>query len=322
MKKIIKRTKIISIFILLLFTISCNGEISNNTFLSFNENIEIDLDKSSIDNNYVKEENKKDELIEDKEIVVEKSEEINTDINEGNNIFENYTIITVDGGDTNPYRLPNVAVNVGFGDREYWAFTNENSQLVKVYAKKIILQNDDTEPVNKDGRYYSQIASVPGTEDSKLDRGHVIADSLGGVANAYNITPQNSTLNRNGDQAYMEKVIRDANGCTDFTATIIYPNNDTQIPSKYIFEYTLMGNRIKDEFYNESPEKDLENNSEQSSNNQNNYTINNLSKIDTNNNGIVTISEAKAAGFKMPIYKTHWLYQFMIDGNDNGMVGE
>lgn len=31
---------------------------------------------------------------------------------------------------------------------------------------------------------------------------------MGGDGNAYNITPEESTLNRNGDQAYMEKVIR------------------------------------------------------------------------------------------------------------------
>lgn len=61
--------------------------------------------------------------------------------------------------------------------------------------------------------------------------GHVIADSLGGVSNAYNITPQDSTLNRDGDQAYMEKVIRDAGGRSNFTAVITYPSTTTQIPS-------------------------------------------------------------------------------------------
>jgi DNA/RNA endonuclease G (NUC1) len=66
----------------------------------------------------------------------------------------------------------------------------------------------------------------------------VIADSLGGVSNAYNITPQNSALNRHGDQAYMEKWIRDAGGCTNFEAIITYPNTQTQIPSKYKFTYT------------------------------------------------------------------------------------
>ena len=65
-------------------------------------------------------------------------------------------------------------------------------------------------------------ADVPGTERSYLDQGHVIADSLGGVSNAYNITPQDSTLNRHGDQAYMEKVIRDAGGVTNFVAKISY----------------------------------------------------------------------------------------------------
>ncbi len=93
--------------------------------------------------------------------------------------------------------------------REYWALTNEHGQLVYVLADNIILQDDSTEPVNSDGRYYDDEADVSGTEHEDLDQGHVIAGSLGGVANAYNITPQNSVLNRHGDQAYKEKVIRE-----------------------------------------------------------------------------------------------------------------
>lgn len=114
-------------------------------------------------------------------------------------IFDGYTLIEVDGGNQSGYREPNVVVDIGFGDREYWAYTNEYGQLVKVTAKEIILQDDATEPVNSDGRYYDDEAKVPGVESKGLDEGHVIADSLGGVSNAYNITPQNSTLNRHGD---------------------------------------------------------------------------------------------------------------------------
>lgn len=102
---------------------------------------------------------------------------------------------------------------------------------------------------------YDDEAKVPGTERKDLDEGHVIADSLGGVANAYNITPQNSTLNRHGNQAYMEKVIRDANGCDNFVATITYPDITTQIPSKYKYEYVLNGNKIIDEFENANPDE-------------------------------------------------------------------
>ena len=169
--------------------------------------------------------------------------------------FEGYEIIEVDGGDISGHRESSVAVNIGFGDRDYWAFTNEYGQLVRVIADKIILQDDDKEPVNSDGRYYSRMANVPGVgADTGYDRGHVIADSLGGVANAYNITPQDSVLNRHGDQAYMEKVIRDAGGCTDFEAIITYPDTETQIPSKYKFTYVLLGNLIVDEFYNVNPD--------------------------------------------------------------------
>lgn len=170
--------------------------------------------------------------------------------------FEGYRIIEVDGGNTSGHREANVAVNIGFGDREYWAFTNEHGQLVRVVADEIILQDDSNEPVNSDGRYYDRMADVLGVgADTGYDKGHVIADSLGGVANAYNITPQDSTLNRHGDQAYMEKVIRDAGGCTDFEAIITYPDTETQIPSKYKYTYNLRGSVIVDEFENVNPDE-------------------------------------------------------------------
>ncbi len=85
-----------------------------------------------------------------------------------------YTIAEVDGGNRSGDRLPNTAVDIGFGDRQYWAFTNDYGQLVYVYAERIILQDDDKEPVLDSGRYYPDEANVPGTEFPDLDQGHVI----------------------------------------------------------------------------------------------------------------------------------------------------
>ncbi len=169
--------------------------------------------------------------------------------------FEGYKLIEVDGGDQSGHREPNVVVDIGFGDREYYAYTNEHGQLIKVTAKEIILQDEDKEDVLSTGRYYYDEAKVPGVESKTLDEGHVIADSLGGVSNAYNITPQNSTLNRHGDQAYLERAIRDAGGCTNFVAIITYPNTETHIPSHYSYTYTIKGNTVNDEFDNVNPDE-------------------------------------------------------------------
>ncbi len=68
-------------------------------------------------------------------------------------VFEGYMKIEVDGGDQSGTREANVVVDIGFGDREYWAFTNEYGQLVRVIAKKIVIQNDATEDVTRDGCY-------------------------------------------------------------------------------------------------------------------------------------------------------------------------
>lgn len=248
--------------------------------------------------------------------------------------YSKYTLIVVDGGDMSGSRKPNVRVDVGYGDREYWAFTNEYGQLIRVEAKNITLQNPNTEHVLSSGRYYSDEAKVPGTESQELDEGHVIADSLGGVSNAYNITPQDSILNRHGDQAYMEKVIRDAGGCTDFVAVIQYPNTQTQIPNHYKFTYKIQGRTITDEFDNVNPDEVNKNLGETTGTSSTPPKLDNVpanetvssnedvSKVDTNHNGSVTIAEAKAAGFKMPITRDSWLYKYMDDRDGDGLVGE
>lgn len=159
-------------------------------------------------------------------------------------------IIVVDGGNLSGYRQNLVKVDIGFGNRLYWAYTNDYGQLVQVTANRITPQNDDTEPVTSKGRYYYDEAKVPGVESKYLDEGHVIADSLGGVSNAYNITPQESQLNRHGQQAKMEELIRSSNGCTNFTAIISYPNTQTQIPNHYSFTFTINAKKYTLEFDN------------------------------------------------------------------------
>ena len=240
-----------------------------------------------------------------------------TPTEQNNDLFSGYKLIEVDGGDLSGHREPNVVVDIGYGDRKYWAFTNEFGQLVRVIADEIVLQDDDNEPVTSSGRYYNDEAKVAGVERADLDEGHIIADSLGGVSNAYNITPQESTLNRHGDQAYMEDAIRRAGGATNFEAIITYPNTETQIPSSYQYTYTLMGNEIVDSFDNVNPDKvnaslgltgsELSDSTSSNTNSTSPDTNDDISSVDTNGNGQVTIKEAKEAGFSMPITSDHWL---------------
>lgn len=246
------------------------------------------------------------------------------DQTETNDHFTGYDLIEVEGGDLSGDRKNNVVVDIGYGEREYWAFTNEHGQLVKVIADEIVLQDDDQEDVTSDGRYYADEAKVPGVEHRDLDEGHVIADSLGGVSNAFNITPQDSTLNRHGDQAYMESVIRSAGGATDFEAIITYPDTETQIPSHYEYTYTVKGNVITDSFDNVNPDEVNESLglTESATEAETVSEDGDVASIDMNGNGQVTIQEAKDAGFSMPITSDHWLYPYMHDNDGDGMVGE
>ncbi|MEK4488040.1 DNA/RNA non-specific endonuclease [Psychrobacillus sp. FSL H8-0484] len=270
----------------------------------------------------------------EKTTVTEKSVSEKTSTQSKDELFKGYKLIEVDGGDLSGHREPNVVVDIGFGDRKYYSFTNEYGQVIRVIAEEIVLQDDRTEPVTSSGRYYADEAKVPGVERADLDEGHIIADSLGGVSNAYNITPQDSTLNRHGDQAYMEDAIRKAGGATIFEAIITYPNTETQIPSHYKYTYTLKGNKIVDEFDNGNPDEinkslglteSKSTNSNKSTSSKKSNASNgteDISSVDTNGNGQVTIKEAKAAGFSMPISSDHYLYPYMIDNDKDGMVGE
>jgi hypothetical protein len=309
--------------ILLLTIISMVG----CTNVEGTSNTDVETDSQEVTTVESNKNNEKEETVTTVEPVLEETpsvpvaEESLTQPN--NELFSGYKLIEVDGGDLSGHRESNVVVNIGYGDREYWAFTNEYGQLVRVIADEIILQDDRNEPVLSSGRYYADEAKVPGVESPVLDEGHVIADSLGGVSNAYNITPQDSTLNRHGDQAYMEDAIRKAGGANIFEAIITYPNTKTQIPSSYQYTYTLRGNVIVDKFDNVNPDEvnaSLGLTGGKPSTNPS--TTGDISTVDTNGNGRVTIKEAKDAGFSMPITSDHWLYPYMHDADNDGMVGE
>ena len=269
-----------------------------------------------------KESTENDEVYSESIVSSEESESAET---QSSVSHDDYALIEVNGGELSGYRAATVVVDIGFGDREYWAYTNEYGQLVRVVAAEIILQDDATEPVNSEGRYYDDEAKVSGTENSNLDEGHVIADSLGGVANAYNITPQDSVLNRHGGQAYMERNIVQAGGATNFEAIMTYPDTTTQVPSYYKYTYTINGYQVVDAFENINPD---EYNAAQGLTGAGSAPSaaapagGDVSAVDSNGNGQVTIREAKDAGYVMPIYSDHWLYPYMDDRDGDGQVGE
>lgn len=145
--------------------------------------------------------------------------------------------------DMNPNRKANYTVDVGVGRRVYLAHTNSSKQLVWIHANKITLQNKHEHLVHN--RYCNSQAKVSGTSSRNYDRGHGIADSLGGASNAYNISAQNSFVNRHGAQYKLEAKIRQAlqhhKSVTNFVYNIKYANSRTQIPSSYYGSYKING---------------------------------------------------------------------------------
>lgn len=103
------------------------------------------------------------------------------------------TEIAIDSCDLSGTRQANVKANIGYGNRNYYGYTNEYAQLVYIQADNLQLQNSSTEPL-VDGRYCEAQANVDGASGS-YNRGHGIGDALGGDSNAYNIFPQLSSVN-------------------------------------------------------------------------------------------------------------------------------
>lgn len=173
----------------------------------------------------------------------------NCDSNDYQCLVSNNYKIRVDACDLSGNRRANVKVNIGNQTknikREYYAYTNKYKQVVYVEAKELILQQKSEE--KHKGRLCQDEANVKGTEDKNLDQGHIIADALGGVSNAYNITPENSYLNRKGSKYNLEQewmnALRNNQKITNVKVEIIYPNNYTQTPSKYKYSWEVDGSK-------------------------------------------------------------------------------
>ena len=168
-KNIKKSIGIIPILAILITGCSNNNIESNQVDNLTNSPTTVVKDSNTDKNKDFSKENINEENTETSHTTITQSNSENTD-----DMFAGYKIIEVDGGNLSGHREPNVAVDIGFGDREYWAFTNEYGQLVKVVAKQIILQDDSKEPVNSKGRYYPDEAKVPGVESKFLDEGKQI----------------------------------------------------------------------------------------------------------------------------------------------------
>lgn len=174
--------------------------------------------------------------------------------------YKNNRVIEIDQQDLSGDREANVKVDVGFdtdyATRDYWGYTNKHAQLVYVHADEIILQNDKAEAKweEGEGRYSPDEAGVQGSTDKDFQKGHAIADSLGGTSTAYNITPQDSYINggassiHNGVECHgmewqLEDDIRENeyNGkeVTNFSVSIYYSEKDTQTPVKYYVSYVV-----------------------------------------------------------------------------------
>ena len=152
-----KKMNYLILLLTIIFMVGCtNVEDTSNT--------DVETDSQEVTTVETNKNNEKEETVTTvvDEPVVEETPSVpvaeETPTQPNNELFSGYKLIEVDGGDLSGYRQPNVVVDIGFGDREYWAFTNEHGQLVRVIADEIILQDDSNEPVTSSGRYYSDEA--------------------------------------------------------------------------------------------------------------------------------------------------------------------
>lgn len=142
-------------------------------------------------------------------------------------------------------RNPNVKVNIGSNGREYYAYTNEYSQLAFISADQITVQDESTETVNESGQYCDSPAAVSG--DSGTTPKTVIADSLGGASNSYNVIPAGNVYS--GLES-IENEILAAGGATEFRAYFTYPSTDSNTPDTVSISYKLGSQLMEYNFNN------------------------------------------------------------------------
>lgn len=150
-------------------------------------------------------------------------------------------LLTVSACDLEGSRVANAKVDIGYGDRQYFGYTNQYGQLAYVTAASIIPQYKSEEQANN--RYCDGQANVDQAYDP-YNRGHAIGDALGGVSNAYNIFPQLSSVNGgiyNDNEMSLNEVIDNGGSVTDFEMTFVYSSSSTNIPSSYSLSYKVNG---------------------------------------------------------------------------------
>lgn len=149
--------------------------------------------------------------------------------------------ITIDPCDTNKKLSANAKVDIGYGNREYYAYTNENAQIMYITAKAIYPQNADIEAVENNGTYCADFELAASEGDIKQT--YLINPKYGGVSNSYNLTNQASSLDEMGDlyevQRKIDYYIYHEQLIEDLEIQLIYLDTNTQVPSSYEISYSV-----------------------------------------------------------------------------------
>lgn len=159
-------------------------------------------------------------------------------------LYDN-SFIQVSACSYNVTRSPNAKVNIGLGDRKYYAYTNEYAQLAFISADQIIVQDESSEAVDESGQYCSEIAEVDG--DTGTTPKTVISDSLGAASNSYNVIPAASAYS--GLES-IENEILASGGATDFRAYFTYPDSESNTPNLIDISYKLGSTLVEYQYNN------------------------------------------------------------------------
>lgn len=145
----------------------------------------------------------------------------------------------------NVSRKPNVKVNIGYGSRQYFAYTNEYGQLAYISADEIIVQDESTESVNDSGQYCDGPAQISG--DSGTTAKTVISDSLGAASNSYNVIPAGNVYS--GLESIENEILANG-GATEFKAYFTYDTTDSTTPHMISISYKIGSQLVEYNFNN------------------------------------------------------------------------
>ncbi len=131
--------------------------------------------------------------------------------------------------------ISNVKVNIGTGKREYYAYTNEYSQLVYITASELVASNNVVDK-GETNNSYCKNEDNDSYNEKKYTPTYIINSTVGGINNRYNQLLISNNLTRDEEFSNMyqtiTKLLNSNKKISNFEIRIYYSHSQDEEPER------------------------------------------------------------------------------------------